>query len=82
MNININELEKMAMAAMPNKHGSRGLAKVMKFHDVIRPEHVLAMIELLREMADALEDVAYDEEGFIMNPDAAEVYDKYKEVMK
>ena len=41
-----------------------------------------AMRTLMKEMAEVLEDVAYDEEGYIMNPDAAEVYDKYKEMTK
>ena len=59
-------------------HGQ--LARLCLACDLEREVAVLRA--LMQEMAKTLEDVAYDEEGYIMNPDAAEVYDKYKEMTK
>ena len=51
-----------------------------KFIAAANPETILALIALLQEMGEALGCVAYDEEGYIMNADAEEVYAKYEEM--
>jgi hypothetical protein len=71
--MNIPELEKLAKAASDG----RSLAKLV----TTTPQTTLVMIELIKEMGEVLEDVAYDEEGYIMNPDAAEVHDKYMDAL-
>jgi len=72
--MNLNELEAL-------NEPCPYVCDLFKFNAAANPETILTLIALLREMGEALRCVAYDEEGYIMNADAEEVYAKYEEMI-
>ena len=77
--MNITELEKLAKAASDE----RNLAKQIKFNEAVRPEVVLQLIELLREMGEALgKAIEFVPTGYGIERQCWEALDKYKEMTK
>jgi hypothetical protein len=90
--MNITELEKLAKAAIPDYMHH---VHIHRFHEAATPEAVLQLIELLREMGEALENCVDYFDGCIVNgkdtePEAAieaaesarKQFAKFKEMTK